>query len=148
MAREKNEAVSAAMAAQEFAESASPKPVAEGPSPWHIGLTANSPYDYLTVGGVTFHRQTEDVADKPNAAGETIRIPRQGQVVLLDADTVARVKQAAVRKVIRTASKRPVKYDIADPRYRRDASDVPVARFIYMVPVVSIGDAAPPAPIA
>lgn len=114
------------------------------PTYFHIGLTAACPYDSLTVGGVTFHKFTEDVAEKPNSAGETIRTQRQGQIVPLDEEAAKRVKRLSTQRVIRMNGARRTKWAIEDPRYRRDASDTPVGKFMYMVAVQTPDENPPP----
>lgn len=120
------------------------EPVPVVPKYW-IGLIDGAPFDYIGVGGITFHKRTEDVSDQPDSSGQTIRIPRKGQIVPLSDAIVERIKRAAARKVVRRNAPRPMTFSLDDPRYIRDASDTPISRYIYMQQMPEV-DAQPTPP--
>jgi hypothetical protein len=106
----------------------------QAPARYNVGLKDDCPFDVLSVGGVTFQKRSEDVSDKRDASGATVRTERRGTFVSLSADDIARVRAAAERKVIRAAAPRPLKYDVDDRRYERHPSDTPVSKWIYLHP--------------
>ena len=112
-------------------------PVVESPPTqrYHIGVTADCPFDVLYAAGEDFPRRNQDVKLDPDT-GETHRAELVGRVVPLTQEQVENIKLDVARKVIRRIGSRAEKISTDHPRFRSvPESDIPMACYLYMVPV-------------
>lgn len=132
---------------------------------WYwIGVTADCPVGFITVGGECFTKTEEIVARDPN--GGTSRSPVAGSLVKLTRDKLLRMAERLPRTIIRfldgsddaserlnpNQTKRPPRAQVitipsqdqaqadaaagrATRLYRRHPGDKPAAKFMYCVPV-------------
>lgn len=102
---------------------------------YRVGLAPNTPFFFLTVGGVTFPRMTRVFTDP---SGDTYR-DEQGSVVHLTDEEKKRVTEAAQFKLIRTVKKadgQPVRSVTLDTRsigFAALPDDLPLADFLTIV---------------
>jgi hypothetical protein len=95
------------------------------------------------VVGVMFHQTTEDVVTRADPI-ETVRIPRKGQLYDLSQDEVDAILADVKLKVIRPSSskenqdggRRGFILRTNDGQYKPHEGDVPLACFVYIIPVV------------
>jgi hypothetical protein len=124
-----------------------------------FGVTRDCPMDQITMGGVTFCRETQPVrrTESKFGVGEWVRDRMIGDRADLTAEQVERIIAAARVRVVRTAgggdslkarvhlTHHAVPVDAKDEnsetvvkplaRYRRSANDSAVVGYVYMVPV-------------
>lgn len=106
-----------------------------------FGVLPDCPFQNVSVGGITFHTFTEKVEHKDGKL-MTQRTKRPGAVVELEAHVIEKVEKLLGRLKIRRLAER--RAEVIDPEakhrnplmgYRPHAGDVPLADFLYFIPV-------------
>ena len=98
-----------------------------------IGVIEKCPYGVVHLNAMDFPRETEEV--RQDEAGTTQRIPQKGKIVTLELSRIDLIKKAVMSKVIRKVGARPLLLTTKATYYRPNASDIPLAKFVYMIPV-------------
>lgn len=130
-----------------------------------FGVTRDCPMDQITMGGVTFCRETQPVrrTETRHGVGEWVRDRMIGDRAEFTAEQVDRIIAGARVRVVRTTGKddslkarvqlthHSVPVDAKDEnsptvmkplaRYRRSANDSAVINYVYMVPVDQLSKA-------
>lgn len=136
-----------------------PLPVSASTRLYWFGVTKDCPMDQITMGGVTFVRETQPMrrTESKFGVGEWVRDRMVGDRADFTAEQVERIIAGARVRVVRTTgSGESLKARVhlthhsvpSDPkdensatvvkplsRYRRSANDSPVIDYVYMVPV-------------
>ena len=105
----------------------------EEESPYLIGITDEAPFHVIYAGGMDFPRNEESVVVKDD--GTTERTPQRGKVIQLSERRLEALKDAIVRRYVRSRGSSAIIHDTEEPRFSPRAGDVPLATYIYMIPV-------------
>ena len=104
----------------------------EEESPYLIGIVDEAPFHVIYAGGMDFPRNEERVVVKDD--GTTERTPQRGKVIQLSERRLEALKDAIVRRYVRSRGSSAIIHDTEEPRFSPRAGDVPLATYIYMIP--------------
>ena len=119
-----------------------PDSVEIGAAPFWCGTFDDSPRQNIVLAGVLFPKTSEIVWDTPGSY-RTKRATNRGIVVYLTDETVERVKEAAIGKVVRREGSFQSVRSMKDGRYKPHTGDVPIGHFVYMVPMDEAQESGP-----
>jgi len=99
---------------------------------YRIGTKEGSPRQNYTVAGICFPLYIERLEEQ---GGETVRSREYGVVIDITDPEVEAIKKAVSRRVVREEGARRDIHEIGSVGYQPNPNDVPMADFLYMVPV-------------
>jgi len=106
---------------------------AETEAKYLVGITDDAPFHVVYVSGMDFPRMEETVTVSDD--GTTSRIPHQGKVISMSETQLETAKSAIARRYVRKRGSSAIIHDLEEPRFRAREGDVPLGRYLYMIPV-------------
>ena len=113
-------------------------PLTSGEQMFKIGLNRDCPVHHIDCGGQRFVRTSEKVT---GYGAQTERSKLQGAVVRMQEGQMEAVRQSAKHKIIRSTRGKKARsrvHDIRSKQYRKMPGDLPVAQFLYAIPLTEM----------